>query len=73
MIVPSHIAQFWQSFVEAQAEDPTPRFFEACQFDDNERSANELAQLVLPEGRGLLPVSSGRSRRRRFRCPKLAI
>ena len=47
MKVPAHIEVFWQSFVRSQAEDPTPRFFEAFHFDDNEPSANELAQLVL--------------------------
>jgi uncharacterized protein YhfF len=47
MNVPPHIALFWQSFVQSHAEDPTPRFFEAFHFDDNERCANELAQLVL--------------------------
>jgi len=45
--IPTHIDAFWQSFVRSRAEDPTPRFFEAFHFDDNERSANELAQLVL--------------------------
>jgi uncharacterized protein YhfF len=47
MGIPAHIAPFWESFVQAQAENPTPRFFEAFHFDDNERSADELALLVL--------------------------
>lgn len=47
MHIPAHVAPFWQSFVRARAVDPTPRFFEAFHFDDNERSANELARLVL--------------------------
>ena len=47
MNIPAHIASFWQSFVQVQAEDPTPRFFEAFHFDDNERSADQLALLVL--------------------------
>jgi len=47
MNIPAHVAPFWQSFVQTQAEDPTPRFFEAFHFDDNEPSANELALLVL--------------------------
>jgi uncharacterized protein YhfF len=47
MNIPDHIAPFWRSYVQSQAEDPTPHFFEAFHFDDNERSANELAQLVL--------------------------
>jgi len=45
--VPAHIAPFWASFVRTCAGDPTPRFYEAFYFDDNERSANELAHLVL--------------------------
>jgi len=47
MDIPAHIVRFWQSFVQAQVEDPTPRFFEAFHFDDNEQSADELALLVL--------------------------
>ena len=47
MNIPPHIAQYWQTYVESQSEDPTPHFFEAFHFDDNERSADELAQLVL--------------------------
>jgi uncharacterized protein YhfF len=47
MNVPAHIAPFWRSFAQGQTEDPTPRFFEAFYFDDNERSADELAVLVL--------------------------
>lgn len=47
MDVPPHIAQFWQAYVVCQRDDPTPRFFEAFHFDDNERSANELVRLVL--------------------------
>ena len=47
MDIPARIFSFWQSFVQLQAEDPTPRFFEAFHFDDNERTADELALLVL--------------------------
>jgi len=47
LAVPAHVLMFWQSFVRLQVEDPTPRFFEAFHFDDNERSADELALLVL--------------------------
>jgi len=47
MNIPVHIHAFWKSFVDAQKADPTPRFLEAFHFDDNEPSANELAQLVL--------------------------
>ena len=47
MQIPIHIAGFWKLFVQSRTDDPTPRFFEAFHFDDNERSANELAQLVL--------------------------
>jgi len=47
MNVPVHIHAFWKSFVDSQKTDPTPRFFEAFHFDDNELSADELGQLVL--------------------------
>ena len=47
MNIPEHIAPFWRSFVASRTEDPTPRFFEAFHFDDNEHSANELAELVM--------------------------
>jgi uncharacterized protein YhfF len=45
--IPPLIAQFWQTYAESQCQDPTPRFFEAFHFADNEPSADELAQLVL--------------------------
>lgn len=47
MQIPEHIAEFWRKFAATQQVDPTPRFLEAFYFDDNEPSANELAQLVL--------------------------
>ncbi len=47
MKIPAHVAAFWQLFVQSRTEDPTPRFYEAFHFDDNERSADELAKLVL--------------------------
>ena len=39
--IPANIAEVWSAFVRSRADDPTPRFFEAFHFDDNERSANE--------------------------------
>jgi uncharacterized protein YhfF len=45
--IPSHLLPYWQAFAATRPEDPTPRFYEAFHFDDNEPSANELAQLVL--------------------------
>lgn len=47
MDLPAHLQAYWQAFAANWPEDPTPRFFEAFHFDDNEPSANELAQLVL--------------------------
>lgn len=47
MEIPGHLMSYWQAFAATRTEDPTPRFFEAFHFDDNEASANELAQLVL--------------------------
>ncbi|MBM3495703.1 MAG: ASCH domain-containing protein [Armatimonadetes bacterium] len=45
--VSESVAEFWREFASTQPEDPTPRFLEAFHFDDNEASADELAQLVL--------------------------
>jgi uncharacterized protein YhfF len=41
------VAAFWARFVATQAVDPTPRLLEAFHFDDNQPSADELAELVL--------------------------
>ncbi len=38
---------FWSAFEAATGLDATARFYEAFHFDDNERSANALALLVL--------------------------
>lgn len=47
MTVPADVAEFWSDFCVAAGEDCDSRFFEAFHFDDNEASANVLAQLVL--------------------------
>lgn len=47
MSIPATIAEFWRSFCTESGEDRSDRFFEACHFDDNEPSANALAELVL--------------------------
>lgn len=47
MTIPEAVRPFWSGFAATQAVDPTPRFFEAFHFDDNEASANALASLVL--------------------------
>jgi uncharacterized protein YhfF len=47
MTVPHRYREFWATFVTTQTVDPTQRFLEAFYFDDNELSANELAQLVI--------------------------
>lgn len=47
MEVPVAHARFWNAFAHSLATDPAPRFLEAFHFDDNERSANELAGLVM--------------------------
>jgi uncharacterized protein YhfF len=47
MSIPPRYLDFWSAFVATRQTDPTPRFLEAFYFDDNERSANELAALVL--------------------------
>ena len=47
MNIPSSIATFWDAFCADAGEDRSARFFEAFHFDDNERDANALADLVL--------------------------
>jgi uncharacterized protein YhfF len=47
MTIPSKCQRFWEEFCSTRNEDPTPKFLEAFHFDDNEPSANELAELVL--------------------------
>ena len=47
MNIPHHVEAFWRRFAASRAVDPTPRFLEAFHFDDNEPSADALAQLVL--------------------------
>ncbi len=47
MSVPPSIAKFWQDFCAQVGEDRSAQFFEAFHFDDNELSANALAELVL--------------------------
>lgn len=47
MNVPSHVAKFWSDFQQTLNEDASDRFYEAFHFDDNERSANALVELVL--------------------------
>ncbi|MDM0051020.1 ASCH domain-containing protein [Variovorax sp. J22R115] len=46
MNIPSSIATFWDGFCAEAGEDRSDRFFEAFHFDDNERDANALADLV---------------------------
>ena len=41
------IQSIWAAFVRQLGHDPSERFVEAFHFDDNEPSANELADLVL--------------------------
>ena len=47
MTVPHRHLEYWSAFAQTQAADPTPRFLEAFYFDDNEPSANGLAELVV--------------------------
>jgi uncharacterized protein YhfF len=47
MQVPERYREFWHTFSATRAEDTASRFLEAFYFDDNEPSANELAELVL--------------------------
>ncbi len=47
MEIPSHIRLFWDAFQATVDYDATERFYEAFHFDDNEKHANLLADLVL--------------------------
>jgi uncharacterized protein YhfF len=47
VIIPLSIQNFWDEFHATAGGDALARFYEAFHFDDNEPSANELAQLVL--------------------------
>ena len=46
MNIPPGIAEFWQAYCMASGEDRSSRFYESFHFDDNEPSANALAELV---------------------------
>ena len=47
MTIPPTVAEFWAAFCNAAGRDRSAQFYEAFHFDDNEPSANALAQLVL--------------------------
>ena len=47
MNIPPRVLPFWNAFASTQTIDPASRFFEAFHFDDNELSADGLANLVL--------------------------
>lgn len=47
MTIPQTVRSFWDGFEAAVGFEASSRFYEAFHFDDNERSANELAHLVL--------------------------
>jgi uncharacterized protein YhfF len=45
--LPRLVRPFWEAFVATAGSDATSRLYEVFHFDDNERSADELADLVL--------------------------
>ncbi len=47
MTIPSNIRPFWDKFLDSVTYDASARFYEAFHFDDNEASADLLAELVL--------------------------
>jgi len=47
MSIPLEIQDYWEAFQVATGVDASDRFYEAFHFDDNERNANYLAELVL--------------------------
>ncbi|WP_348733935.1 ASCH domain-containing protein [Rheinheimera texasensis] len=50
------VQQFWDAFKATRTDDVDARFFEVCVFDDNEPSANHLADLVV---RGIKRATAG--------------
>jgi len=56
MTIPAHLTTFWAEFSAASGSDPSDRFCEAYHFDDNQPSADELAELVL---RGVKRATAG--------------
>lgn len=50
------VRAFWSAFKATQSEDVDARFYEVCVFDDNEPSANHLAELVV---RGIKRATAG--------------
>jgi len=56
MPVPTHLAPFWNAFVESIGGIDEARFYEAFFFGDSEELANELAALVL---RGVKRATAG--------------
>ena len=47
MEIPNHIQSFWKAFEASVGYAAADRFYEAFHFDDNERDANMLAELVM--------------------------
>lgn len=47
MVIPSSVRPFWDEFLASIDFDASPRFYEVFHFDDNEATANALAELVL--------------------------
>ena len=47
MELPEAVRSFWDAFVAKAGPEATARFYEVFHFDDNEPTANELADLVL--------------------------
>lgn len=56
MTIPANIAAFWAEFTAIAGSDKSARFYEAFHFDDNQPSADELAELVL---RGVKRATAG--------------
>ena len=56
MTIPASIAAFWADFCAASGGDHSARFCEAYHFDDNQPSADELAELVV---RGIKRATAG--------------
>lgn len=51
MEIPEHILPFWTGFLAATGTSASARPYDVFHFDDNERSADALAELVLLEAK----------------------
>jgi uncharacterized protein YhfF len=56
--LPAPVRAFWEAFAAGAGSDATSRLYEVFHFDDNERTANALADLVLSGQKRATPQAS---------------